>query len=127
MKRLKVVITAIVVVALLVGCGRSVDQPENLLPREKFVEVLVEVQLIEAVYNQNMLRNDDPRARIARYYDESFDRLGVTKEVFEETYLWYFAHPKEMMDVLDEVVMLLGKKQNQLLQQAEPTKVNENL
>lgn len=85
-----------------------------MIPRETFVEVLVEVQLIEAVYNQNMVRNDDPRGRIARYYRETFEHFGITREEFTTTYAWYYRHPHEMMDIYDEVVMHLTRKQNEM-------------
>lgn len=98
----------------LYACSESEPMPDNMIPREKFVEVLVEVQLIEAIYNQNMVRNDDPRGRIARYYSETFERFGITREEFTATYAWYYRHPYEMMDVYDEVVMLLNRKQNEM-------------
>lgn len=93
--------------------------PDNLIPREQFVEVLVEVQLIEAIYNQNMVRNDDPRGRIARYYSETFERFGVTREAFSATYAWYYRHPYEMMDIYDEVVMRLTRRQDEMLKATE--------
>ncbi len=96
------------------SCADNDPMPEGLIPREKFVEVLVEVQLIEAIYNQNMVRNDDPRSRIARYYRETFEAFGISREEFTATYAWYYRHPHEMMDIYDEVVMLLTRRQAEM-------------
>ena len=97
--------------AFVAGCSTSDDAPEDLLPRDTFVQVLVDVQMIEAIYNQNMIRNDNPRQRIARFYSETFEKHGVTREQFTATYAWYYRHPYEMMDVFDEVVLELSKFQ----------------
>lgn len=99
----------------LIACGEEeLPPPENLMPREQFVEVMVEVQLIEAVFNQNMIRSDEPRMRIARYYKETFERLGVDREDFEATHTWYHRNPDLLQEVYDEVISILSQRQSAL-------------
>jgi hypothetical protein len=93
------------------GCGKDVpDPPSGLIPRETFVELLAEVQLIEAVLNQNMIRNDEPRARIARYYKTTFETFKVTPQQFQETYTWYYGQPNLLLEVYDEVITVISTK-----------------
>jgi len=95
----------------LLGCGKDVpDPPKNLIPRETFVELLAEVQLIEAVLNQNMIRNDEPRARIARYYKTTFERFNVTPQQFQDTYTWYYSQPELLLEMYDEVITVISTK-----------------
>jgi hypothetical protein len=93
------------------GCGKDVpDPPSGLIPRETFVELLAEVQLIEAVLNQNMIRNDEPRARIARYYKTTFETFKVTPQQFQETYTWYYGQPDLLLEIYDEVITVISTK-----------------
>lgn len=95
----------------LYGCGKDAPPPPaGLIPRETFVELLAEVQLIEAVLNQNMIRNDDPRARIARYYKTTFETFKVTPQQFQETYTWYYGQPDLLLEVYDEVITVISTK-----------------
>lgn len=97
------------------ACGEEeIPPPDNLLPREQFVEVMVEVQLIEAVFNQNMIRSDEPQRRIARYYKETFERLGVDRKAFEATHTWYHRKPELLQEVYDEVISVLSQRQSAL-------------
>jgi hypothetical protein len=106
--------------AFLLGCSDVPEPPSDVLPRETFVEVLTDVQIIEAVFNQNLIRNDDPKLRIARYYKETFERHGVEPEAFVRTYNWYYAHPELMMPVYDDVMAQLAQRQGELMQQKAP-------
>lgn len=93
------------------GCGTETTQPpDDLIPRDTFVELLAEVQLIEAVFNQNMIRNDDPRARIARYYKTTFEKFDVTPEQFQTTYTWYYSQPELLLEIYDEVITVISTK-----------------
>lgn len=101
---------------LIAGCSGSSSTDDGVMEREAFIDLLVEVQLIEAVYNQNMIRYDNPRERMARYYKEAFEQRGVTREQFTDTYAWYYTRPLEMMAVYDEVVDLLTQRQMEMMQ-----------
>jgi len=107
-------------VFVLVGCADAPVPPDDVLPRETFVEVLTDVQIIEAVFNQNIIRSDDPKLRIARFYAETFEKHGVSEADFSRTYTWYYAHPELMMSVYDDVMARLAQRQGELMQQKTP-------
>jgi hypothetical protein len=106
-------------VLLNAGCSSDAKPPEDLIDRETFVILLAEVQLIEAIYNQNMIRNDQPRDRLARYYQDTFEQHQVSREAFTETYGWYYRHPKLMMELYDEVIAELSRRQTEIMQRKE--------
>lgn len=107
-------------VCLLVGCANAPVLPDDVLPRDTFVEVLVDVQIIEAVFNQNVIRTDDPRLRIARYYAETFKKHGISDDQFTRTYTWYHTQPELMMAVYDDVMARLAQRQGELMEQKAP-------
>lgn len=118
MRMLRCMVISLVFV--IAGCSDTPEPPADLLPRETFVDVLTDVQIIEAVFNQNIIRTDEPKLRIARYYSETFEKHGVKKEDFTRTYIWYYGHPEQMMLVYDDVMARLSQRQGELMQEKAP-------
>ena len=118
------IITVLVFLCLftLSSCDLSSDlegteAPDNLLPREKFTEVLVELSKLEAhiestyktvtVYNIVMTRSGDSLL-------QTFD---LDKETFESSLEYYGSRQEEMKDiysdVLDELNLELGQLESE--------------
>jgi hypothetical protein len=113
---MKQVLLSISIGLLLVACKAKPSPPADMLDRETFVNLLVEVQLIEAIYNQNMIRNDNPRERLARYYRDTFLQFDVSRDDFTRTYAWYYKHPLLLMEVYQDVIEELTRRQTELMQ-----------
>jgi len=73
--------------------------------------LLADVQVLESSYTNFYQREDTSRKQMSSYYQQVFDRHGVTKEQFETTIQWYAAHPEEMEKVYGEVSDLLSRRQ----------------
>lgn len=78
--------------------------PQGVLGREEFVRVMTEVQLIEAVADKRIYRNDNERQRLAEAYNDVWARTGVSAATFDSSYTWWWGHPKAMKGVLRDVV-----------------------
>mgnify|MGYP003383779695 CR=1 FL=1 len=102
--------SVILTVLLMAACSSPEERPNDLLPRDKFTEVLLEAQLIEARVNQEAVI--DKRADIPdkSYYAEMFKAQGVTEEAFKSTFDWYVDHPAELKDIYNEVLVGLQKR-----------------
>lgn len=92
-------------VLLACGCAGNDGPPADLLPRERFEQVLVDAQLVEARVNQELVIDKRTDMPIERYYEEVFSKHGTTKEQFRKTFDWYTAHPKELMAVYEAVLI----------------------
>ncbi len=101
---------------LLLACGPEEKQPDGLLDRTKFVEVLAGATLIEARMNQELTLDAAPSIPVRSYYDELFREKGVEREAFERTLDHYAAQPLEMKAVYDEVQQLLMRQKNEAAQ-----------
>lgn len=107
---------------LAVSCGSPAihsDMPENLIPRDTFLMVLSEVQIIEGVIKQNILRNDDPTKLVEEHYNELFDRYHINQTRFTETYRWWYEHPEELDGLLQEVVESLSDMERDWVQKEQ--------
>ncbi len=94
----------------MVACSSSEEQPADLLPREKFTEVLLEAQLIEARVNHEAVIDKKTDVPGKSYYAEMFKEQGVTEEAFKTTFNWYVAHPAELKDIYNDVLTDLQKR-----------------
>ena len=57
--------------------------PPVVLPKDSFVMVLAEVQLVEGVAQLRTYRNDNERQRLAEAYSDVWARTGVSAARFE--------------------------------------------
>ena len=107
---------------LLVGCApEAVDRephpipPSHILGREVFVNVLTEIQLVEAISDLRTYRNDNERERLSEAYNDVWARTGVSAEQFETSYAWWWDHPAAMKAVLRDVVDSLKRMESDLV------------
>ena len=57
---------------------------------------MTEVQLIEAVADKRIYRNDNERQRLAEAYNDVWARTGVSAATFDSSYTWWWGHPEAM-------------------------------
>ncbi len=97
----------------LMACGSDERVPEELLPRDKFLSVLIEAQLIEARTNHELVieqRSDSP---VERYYEEMFKEQGVSRAAFDSTYAYYARRPEQMKAIYEEVLTELTRSKEE--------------
>lgn len=102
---------------LIAGCSEETPTPpDDLIPREQFVTVMADVQLVEALAKQKMIRNDDPDVKLAEYYGLIYEKYGIADSSFLKTYNWYHRHPTELLELYDEVLNRLSQVEEELKQ-----------
>jgi hypothetical protein len=105
----------------LMACADSERiPPADIIPRDSFVALLTDVQLLEAVSKQKMIRTDNPGPRIARYYKKTFEKFEVSEELFLASFKWYYEDPEDMISIYEEVLNELVNRQSERNQQPKP-------
>lgn len=108
---------ALVVAVLISACGGSDRRPAGILDDDKFKEVLLEAQLIEAKAGQDLVVGlDHSKGGVSKDYEELFARQGITEEQFDSTFAYYRARPLELKALYEEVLTELGKRKDELPQ-----------
>ncbi|MFN0031392.1 MAG: DUF4296 domain-containing protein [Flavobacteriales bacterium] len=93
---------------LFFACSDAqVQAPANLIEQNKFVEVLVDVRLLEGSYSAKVQRPDTIRSKMTGYYQTLFDKHGISKEQFVSSYNYYLQRNAEMIGMEDSVMMRL--------------------
>lgn len=92
-------------VALLGSCSQpEAKPPAQLIPEEKFVDLLTDVRLLEASYGVRVGRPDTVGKYMDTYYKMLFDKHGVVKEQFTQSYAYYLADHERMLLMEDKVL-----------------------
>jgi len=85
-----------------------------LIPKKKFVNILVDIHIQDAVvgspyFTQNYSRNDS-----INVYQSIFDKYNVTQQEFDSTITSYTRRPDLYAEVYDQVILRLNLKIDQL-------------
>ena len=92
--------------------------PERLLTQEEMINIMTDVQIIEADINfqKNQMREaeeapKDFRGMTQSYYDQLFEHYGVTDSIFSQNMRYYTGHPDQLEIIMDSVTQRLLRKQ----------------
>ena len=93
----------------LVACSQPADQrPPEVLDDSAFVQVLTEIQLLEATSKKHLRRDDDASAVYRGQYLAIFEAQGITEAQFRASHAWWFDHPELLPPIYDAVVEQLN-------------------
>ena len=89
----------------LFSCSHKTDSvPSRIIPKDKMVDVLVDVHLAEAAADNHGLKSPQIDMMMAARYDSVFQKHGITFEEFKSSYDYYLAHPDVLSEIYSEVV-----------------------
>ncbi len=88
--------------------------PENIIPKDQLIELLVDVQLIEAAIKSDDTRKKDSKSYSTYYYTFLFEKYGTSKENFIESLLYYQQNINEFDEMYTEVIKRLSKFQSEI-------------
>ena len=110
---------------LVAACGNKNESfmPERLLTEQEMIDVLTDVQIIEADINyqksdgRNQYEVDSVKtapkdyAKITReYYDQLFAHYGITDSIFTQNIRYYTERPVVLERIMDSVKNRLAKE-----------------
>lgn len=91
------------------------EQPDNLIQKEIFTEMILELQLIEAHLNQVRVNQSVIRDSANNYFQEIFKKHGTSYEDFNSTMNYYASQPKELQGIYDIVLESLSEMEVELV------------
>jgi hypothetical protein len=99
--------------------------PDDVIPRDKMIDILEDVQVIEAVRQRGVIlpKDMDPDHEAMRMYHRVFEEHQIKDSLFRKSFEWYEAHPKMLAEMYDEVLVRLSEEQALARQSLKPSKV----
>ena len=100
--------------------------PERLLTEQEMIDMLTDVQIIEADINyqknQERDQNEEDSVKTApkdyfkmsrEYYDQFFAHYGITDSIFAQNLRYYTKRPEVLGRIMDSVVNRLDKEKTE--------------
>ena len=124
MKKIPIIILFFLLAA---ACGRKEKSfmPERLLSEQEMIDVLTDVQIIEADinYQKNQERDETEEDSIKivpkdyfkmsrEYYDQLFTHYGITDSIFAQNIKYYTERPEVLERIMDSVTNRLSKEKS---------------
>jgi hypothetical protein len=106
---------------VLVACSPAKPEPEGLVPRDTFVQVLADLQLVEARIHQELMLQPVGRIASDAYAEEVFAKRGVSQAAFKESFTYYASDNAVMTAIYEDVIAELSQRKDSV-GQAEPVK-----
>ena len=97
------------------GCDEPVvEKPENLIEREKMVEMLADIHLAEAAFNTQRHRDSlVEQSTSADFYYSVLEKHEVADTVFEKSYVFYASQPRKFEKMYRESMNLLNEMEEE--------------
>ena len=104
---------------LVVACDHKDKgfMPDQLFTEEEMVDIMTDVQIIEAEinYQKSLEREDsapdtDYKAMAQSYYDQLFEHHGITDTLFLQNIKYYTERPEVLKRIMDSVVQRLTRE-----------------
>ena len=93
--------------------------PDRLLSEQEMIDVLTDVQIIEADinYQKSMEREQGETPKASRrltqsYSDQLFEHHGITDTIFSQNIKYYTERPAVLERIMDSVLQRLVKEQS---------------
>lgn len=109
---------------VLSSCGSSIENednvaavPNNLLPKEQFVDMLTDSYMIEAAIRQGVGKGENAEELSSFFYPKLFKKYHISEQDFKENIRYYSSQPELMQEIQTEVVDRLSLKEQELTNQ----------
>ena len=95
---------------LTLGCSSAPQgPPEGILEADMFIDVMADIQLLEASSKKRLRREDDEVAIYRGQYQAIFETHGITEAEFRSSHTWWFDHPELLNGVYDGIIERLNE------------------
>lgn len=108
------IISIILIVSSCSSSLMEIEAPDNLLPKEKMVEVMKELVKLESHIQSNYPSVSEYNKMMINSGNALFEKLGVKEEDFEASMDYYGTHQKEMKEIYNEVLDELNSELGEL-------------
>jgi uncharacterized protein DUF4296 len=99
---------------LFVGCDSKNTTPANIIQKEKFIDVLTDIQLAESYEMGNEGKRDSLLVDVRKVYLKIFQDHAISTEQFFITFDYYSRKPEEFKDIYNAVYEQLTLEQEEL-------------
>lgn len=97
-------------------CFAACGNDNGKLSRDKMMDVLHDMQLVDAIY-QTRYQDFNQADKKAALLEGVFEKHGITQAQLDSSLVWYADHPEEYMRITDSVSSRLKRESNEFLKE----------
>ncbi len=103
----------VIVMTALFSCGEKKEGiPADIIPRAKMIQLMADVQLVEAAIQLRNLGMTDSTKQLAYgYYKFTFEKYKVSANDFLKSYQYYQSNPELMELMYKDIITEISRKQ----------------
>lgn len=108
----------------LPACQRPEEtpRPAELLPQDKMVQLIADLQVLEARVENSRLSSDSSRALYLAGQKDIFWRHEATDSTFQRSFRYYSIHGKDLDGIYEIVIDTLSRREQRLIPPLAPAK-----
>jgi hypothetical protein len=114
MKKLLFILSVILLFAAAACDDPPMPEPENLVDREKMVQMLADIHLADATFNS--LRHRDSviqESSSANFYYSILEKYDVQDSTYEQSFVFYASQPRKFEKMYREAMNILNEKEQE--------------
>lgn len=121
MKKKIVIAILLILPILLLGC-KHYNMPKGFPKVDKMADILVEIQITEALITQEFNYSKSRHDEVPEYYKFILEKYGYSAEQFDTIRKWYAHNPELYIEVHKKMLNRLSKKEAQIKAKIEEEK-----
>lgn len=111
---------------ILSSCNNNDKENELLIPKDKFISVLTDINLADATLSYMQPDKSWKGISAESYYPSVLKKNNLTREQFEYTVKYYIDRPKEYEDIYEKVISKFSIMQGDLHEEVIKNKVEKD-
>ncbi len=104
----------IILTILLISCNQKKEELPNILSREQMVNILTDIQILEANLSFKKKSTIKSEQLTKKYYESVFLKYNISREEFEESLFYYENNIEELDAIYSDVITNLNKMQTEV-------------
>jgi len=103
-----------ILILLFLSCNQRKEEIPNILNREQMVNILTDIQILEAKLNFEKKTVGEFERTTKKHYEAIFSKYNIRKEQFEESLFYYEQNIEELDNIYSDVIIKLNKIQSEV-------------
>ena len=106
-----VIVFLISILSFFVSCQQTEESlPEGLISKDNFIEMLVDIQLFEAI-NHVKREKGQVEFNLDQAYEWLFEKYNTSRENFQTSFDYYARDTKGFEEMYDEVIIRISQRE----------------
>ena len=94
---------------------KSVETPGHILEKEELVNVQVDLYMVEAAHNMNVLKPDSADSEYKVLFETVLKKHNITREDYESSLRYYAIDNESLNEIYDSVLVKLTHLENTVI------------